>query len=267
MIWADLQKAVQNWIVAGSGFDAAHVIWSDQAAPRPDVPWISIRLVSMPIIGRDWVDIEFNTLTVADLDIDTVDFANDELDIAAHGLETGDGPLQLATTGTLPTGLALTTDYWVIRVSVGTIQLADTFVHAISAVPTAITIDDAGTGVHTLHDTSETCRAGEEINHTARGTRILNLSVQCFASAPLGDVNPLAVLNNVISAARRPLNIDRLNAAKLGFLGCDAVQSVGGALGSAEWEPRAVVNVRLSMAQESTETGTFIETVDPPVRQ
>ena len=61
---------------------------------------------------------------IASADIDTVDFANNELDIAAHGLESGQGPLQLTTSDTLPAGLLLLTDYWVIKTDAGTIQLA-----------------------------------------------------------------------------------------------------------------------------------------------
>lgn len=265
MNWASIQAAIQNWAVAGSGFSADHVIWTGQAGPRPALPWITLNVTSLPVIGRDWVDVVFNPLTV-ELTIDSVDAVNDQLDIADHGLLTGDGPVRLSTTGTLPTGLETATDYWVIKVDASTIQLADSFVHAIID-GTPLAIDDAGSGTHSIDDTTETCRAGEEIAHTARGMRELNIGIQCYGSSAVGDTNPIAVLNNVISAARRPLNVARFNAAKIGFLGNDAIVNIGTAMGSAKWDSRAAVNVRFSVAQESVEYGTFIETVEPPERQ
>lgn len=88
--------------------------------------------------------------------VDTVDFANNELDIAAHVYSHGDGPLQMTTTTTVPAGLALTTDYWVIVVSAGTIQLATTLANAVNG--TAVAFTDGGTGTHTLEDTADTKR-------------------------------------------------------------------------------------------------------------
>ena len=69
-------------------------------------------------------------------------------EIAAHGYETGNGPYQLTTTGTLPAGLALLTNYWIINVSVGVISLATSYDLAIAG--TAINITDDGSGIHTI---------------------------------------------------------------------------------------------------------------------
>jgi len=89
-------------------------------------------------------------ILLADDDVDTVDFANNELDLAAHIYETGDGPVRLTTTGTLPTGLALLTDYFVIKTNSGTIQLAATLAQAYAADPVTFSDDPAGT--HTISD-------------------------------------------------------------------------------------------------------------------
>lgn len=59
--------------------------------------------------------------------------------------------VRFTTTGTLPTGLSLNTDYWLIRVSSTTARVAASFADAIAG--TAIAYTDAGTGTHTL-----TCR-------------------------------------------------------------------------------------------------------------
>ena len=55
------------------------------------------------------------------------------------------------TTGTLPTGLSLNTDYWLKRASATTANVATSFANAIAGTYVAYT--DAGTGTHTL-----TCR-------------------------------------------------------------------------------------------------------------
>ena len=55
--------------------------------------------------------------------------------------------VRLTTTTTLPGGLALATDYYVIRLSDTTFSLATSYANAIAG--TAINITDAGTGTHT----------------------------------------------------------------------------------------------------------------------
>lgn len=59
--------------------------------------------------------------------------------------------VRFTTTTTLPTGLALTTDYWLIRVSATTARVAASLADAVAG--TAIAYTDGGTGTHTL-----TCR-------------------------------------------------------------------------------------------------------------
>lgn len=56
--------------------------------------------------------------------------------------------VRLTTTTTLPAGLALATDYYVIRVSDTTFKLATSYANAIAG--TQIDITDAGTGTHTI---------------------------------------------------------------------------------------------------------------------
>jgi len=56
--------------------------------------------------------------------------------------------VRLTTTTTLPAGLALATDYYVIRLSNTTFSLATTYANAVAG--TAINITDAGTGTHTV---------------------------------------------------------------------------------------------------------------------
>lgn len=66
--------------------------------------------------------------------------------LAAHGLATGDA-ITLSTTGALPTGLAISTTYFVIYVSSSTFRLATTRANALAA--TAINTSGSQSGVHT----------------------------------------------------------------------------------------------------------------------
>jgi len=59
--------------------------------------------------------------------------------------------VQFTTTTTLPTGLSLATDYWLVRVSATTSRVATSYANALAG--TVIAFTDAGTGTHTL-----TCR-------------------------------------------------------------------------------------------------------------
>jgi len=56
--------------------------------------------------------------------------------------------VRFTTTTTLPTGLALATDYWTIRVSATTCRFATSLSNAIAG--TAVAFTDAGTGTHTM---------------------------------------------------------------------------------------------------------------------
>ncbi len=56
--------------------------------------------------------------------------------------------VQFSTTGTLPTGLSPSTNYWLIKVSATTARVATSLANAEAA--TAIAYTDAGTGVHTM---------------------------------------------------------------------------------------------------------------------
>lgn len=56
--------------------------------------------------------------------------------------------VQFTTTTTLPTGLSLATDYWLVRVSATTARVATSLANAIAGTVVAYT--DGGTGTHTL---------------------------------------------------------------------------------------------------------------------
>lgn len=74
----------------------------------------------------------------------------------AHDLETGDGPLRVASTLTLAAPLEAAKDYWAVKDGTGEFGLAESLADAMAGVVVALT--DVGSGVQTLSDTSETQR-------------------------------------------------------------------------------------------------------------
>ena len=69
---------------------------------------------------------------------------------AAHGLADEQGPFRLTTDDTLPTGLLTATDYYVVYVAAGTLQLSLTK----GGSGVAVT-DNTTTGTHTLRATGQ----------------------------------------------------------------------------------------------------------------
>jgi hypothetical protein len=77
-----------------------------------------------------------------------IDATTDEFTRHNHGFHTGTGPVRLTTSGTLPAGLSLATDYWIIRVTDDVFKLAATPADAMAG--TAIDITDAGEAITTV---------------------------------------------------------------------------------------------------------------------
>lgn len=73
----------------------------------------------------------------------------DLVDLTAHGFVDGSGPFQFTTSGTLPTGLSLATDYWLKRVDVDTLTIA-------GGPPDwdYIDLSGVGSGTHTINPES-----------------------------------------------------------------------------------------------------------------
>lgn len=93
--------------------------------------------------------------TIAATDIDSTTHGSELINEASHGLLTGDGPIQLTTSDTLPTGLSLLTDYWVIKNNANSFKLATSLALALAGTVTAFS--SAGTGTHTYTGTAS-CR-------------------------------------------------------------------------------------------------------------
>lgn len=91
-----------------------------------------------------WTD---DTQAPIAIDADTeVNITTDSFNIVGHGLATGNIG-QMSSTATLPAGLAVTTDYWVIVVDADNFQLAASLSDAEAG--TQIDITDIGTAAST----------------------------------------------------------------------------------------------------------------------
>jgi len=96
--------------------------------------------------------------------------------------------VRFTTTTTLPTGLSLNTDYWLVRVSATTARVATSFANAIAG--TVIAFTDAGTGTHTLTMRLPRYSTGDGVqcmffnnNATAMGAGTPNLTLPSYTNA------------------------------------------------------------------------------------
>jgi len=112
----------------------------------------AFNVVAMDISNQDGINayVKWTKNTPADktfVDGD-VNVSTDEVTITAHGFLTG-LLVRLTTTGVLPAGLALATDFFIIRIDANTIQFATTQANATAGTPVDITAA-AGGGTHTV---------------------------------------------------------------------------------------------------------------------
>lgn len=113
----------------------------------------------------------------------SVDTVANTITIANHGLKTGLKG-QLTSTGTLPGGLAASTDYFVIVVDANTIKLASSLNNANAG--TAIDITDQGT---------------EGVTHTFTATALAGASVKLQGSNDDSVWIDLGISNNITTTA------------------------------------------------------------------
>jgi hypothetical protein len=103
---------------------------------------------------------------------------------------------------------------------------------------------------------------GNEIIHSSLGQREGTITLQAFGPAATGASSPAALLQAAVAGANLQSRRDALNTAGIGLAGFGPVQSIDGTLGSSVFEPRAIVEARFFLAEETQETGTFIEFVE-----
>lgn len=267
MNWVTLRAALHAWVVACTGLSDQKVMWARQMnAARPQRDGIMMELYTVDDVGHAWVDVETKALTFADKTITAV--SGNNLTITAHGLQTGDGPVWLEGAD-LPAPVEEETNYWVIRVDANTIRLATQFedtggdpdlAHANPITP--LTLTDTGSGAMTLVAIDKTLRAGEEIEHVQRGQVRATLQLFSYVEDDTGDDGAIALLRRVNNRFLLPTNRQILDDAGIAVTSFDRPRTMLGVRDSTLFEPRAWVDIHLSLSYEERETGTIIGRVE-----
>lgn len=254
--WTTVEDALATWIISASELTDQDVIWADQAGGRPPSTYVTMSLLDEGGVGTDWLDRERSPLVLADDDVESI--SGDTLTLTAHLYLTGDGPFQLTTTGTLPLGLSLLTDYWIIkRPGANEIRLATSLANANAG--TQVTLSSAGTGTITISDTADTLRVGQEAIVRARGARTALFSIQVLAADATDLRRSLAILSDI--RASMLLHVADLHAAGIGVLSMSRARAIG-TTDSGAFEPRGVMDVTLSLRSEVQAFRGTIERVE-----
>lgn len=259
-----IKDAIHAWVVAGSGLPADRVRWGGYNVPQPDditQAWISMRISSVRQPGSDWNRYEDAPLTFADKTITGLDAGTDVGTIPTHGLNTGDGPVRLETSGSLVgSGLATATDYWWIKLTDNTFKLAATFLDAVNPTPVPVDITGVGTGTHKVVDTADTRRAGAELTENVEGNRVVTVTITCFPPQPADDsTEAVAILSDVVAEAGKKARGEALSDAHIGLFSVGDPQANDGVLNAVYFEPRATMTVVFSTKSAVTATETYIE--------
>ena len=267
--WSAAQLTMFQWVTNGVAGDPVTVTWSQQDAPRPASPAIEMRISNVTEMGRAWEDFDSNPLVFDAKVITAVNTSLSQVTITAHGLGNGDGPLQLTSTGTVPAGLEPLVDYWVIIVDANTLQFAATFVETGGQQPlgagnpvTPLAITGAGTGTISLNSTTDSLSAGSEILGKARSLLRATLELSCHTIAGVGIDMATSILQRIRGRAAWQSQKDLLQAANIGFMGCERVRALAGIRDGALFEPRSMMDVYFSIPSEELESITIVATAE-----
>lgn len=129
--------------------------WSGSAGAVPEIELEIWANAAVNLTNAELYGAALHALVFADITL-TPDHTADSLGAVAHGLLTGDGPVQMTSTLTIPAGLSASTLYWVIKVDADSFKLALSLTEALTG--TAVAFSGNGTGVIKLVDGDDTER-------------------------------------------------------------------------------------------------------------
>lgn len=248
--WTTVEDALHDWITTATGLANDHVIWSAQNGDRPTTPFVEMTLGVVQRVGLDGVQFVNAPLVLAPL-VATPTVSTSTFTSVAHGRKTGDGPVRPTADGY---GLLAATNYWFIVVDADHFQLATSFQLAMALTALALS---AGSGNVTFASTVDTVAAGAEMTAKSLGMRRVRVTFQAFATDAFGNNAAGPLLDSVVTAL--PRRASTLRAAGVCVLDCGSVTTSGGVIDSSVFEPRAVLEIVLSLASEVDEPTTRIE--------
>jgi hypothetical protein len=118
--------------------------------------------------------------TLATFAATAVNTTTSAINLASHGLTTGQGPVWISSSSALPGGLAAAIAYWVITLDANTFQLASSLANALAGAP--ITLTSTGSGTNTLTKGVAVYENGAMLGPTAWSLSLPNQLV--FPAAP-----------------------------------------------------------------------------------
>lgn len=136
----DVQPSYYRQLVSASAYSVAATTMPAVATLIDVIGYV--RVTSVTTITAQTV-----TNTLSQTSTFTADASTDVITHTGYNLLTGTR-VRCTTTTTLPAGLSLATDYFIIKVSDTTAKLATSYANAIAG--SAVNITDAGTGTHTI---------------------------------------------------------------------------------------------------------------------
>lgn len=158
--------------------------------------------------GRVPVGVGSNTysFTFASTDVNT---SNEQITVTANSELVTGRKVQLTTTGALPTGLSLATDYYIIVVDSTHIQLASSLANAVAG--TAINITAQGSGTNTATGTGTARTLGEHGGEQTHASTITEMPAHNHAPNGSGSfmVNVSAA---VATSGGASAGVDRLDS-------------------------------------------------------
>lgn len=106
--------------------------------------------------------------------------------------------------------------------------------------------------------------SGNDATYTVVGTRLLTLTLTCFAPGEpnQGARSPEQILNDVFAAWSLPSINESMNVARLGWLSNTEIVPVDMNIDSSLFEPRATCTITMHTVAQLTETGPAIDSVD-----
>lgn len=163
--WLD----VNNWRIAVTSADES-ARFPDRAAAYASVKEFDFEITcdtdTETITSPALYGIREAPLTVANDTFTATAATPSVVTATAHGLETGDGPFRLTSSGTLPAGMSTGTDYWIEKIDANTYYLATSRANALAS--TRVAASDTGTGTHTISDKQTADGFKNSDDHTKR---------------------------------------------------------------------------------------------------